>query len=363
MRSKWDAYLATLEEEHHMVEKRLCSAVKAITAEPWFERICIVQEVFNAREGVVYCGGKLSPAWAFGMCSGFIASLDKNLVMPAALPFLNAMSGFHEELRSQDLHGLIRTFVSSKASDQRDRIYALLSIATDITDGTSLVRDYTITESETIANTIRHLFGWSISDYSPHSKTDHSLIEAFFRDITIGGPCRLLEHALEIGHGHAFKIMLDKGFELGYKELWRWADGDLLFLAAKKGQEDIVRMLLDLRPPDIDPDQRRDGSFAPLRAAAKKGHTAIVKMLMSHDPTVTHVDSSYETELDVAAKNGHTSTVRVLLASGRYDAASHKALHWAAEHGLRSTGIPRLWRRLCLMLQRKQTLSVIMSRH
>lgn len=152
------------------------------------------------------------------------------------------------ELRSRDLHGLIKTFISSKASDQRDRIYALLSIATDITDGTSLVPDYTITELETIANTIRHLFGWSISDYSPHSNTDHSPIKAFFRDITIGGPCRLLEHALDTGHGHAFKIMLNKGVEPGYKELWRWADGGLLHLAAEKGQEDVVRMLLDLRP-------------------------------------------------------------------------------------------------------------------
>lgn len=39
IKSKWDDYLMTLEEEHHMLRKRLCKALKTITAEPWFERI------------------------------------------------------------------------------------------------------------------------------------------------------------------------------------------------------------------------------------------------------------------------------------------------------------------------------------
>ena len=55
---------------------------------------------------------------------------------------------------------------------------------------------------------------------------------------------------------------------------------ELLFSAAKKGDEDVVRLLLDTGKTDLDARGTKHG-WTPLSWAARNGHLAIVKLLLA----------------------------------------------------------------------------------
>lgn len=52
----WHDFVDTLGEEHYMTKHRLHMACDALLGGSWFQRVRIVQEVANSRQGTVYCG-------------------------------------------------------------------------------------------------------------------------------------------------------------------------------------------------------------------------------------------------------------------------------------------------------------------
>ena len=86
-----------------------------------------------------------------------------------------------------------------------------------------------------------------------------------------------------------------------------------LILAAERGHEGVVKMLLERE--DIDPDQADSKrGQTPLVWAAQNGHHGVVKMLLEReDVNPDHIDTKWgRTPLAWAAKHGHEKIVKML---------------------------------------------------
>ncbi|CEJ62564.1 hypothetical protein PMG11_11061 [Penicillium brasilianum] len=92
-----------------------------------------------------------------------------------------------------------------------------------------------------------------------------------------------------------------------------------LFLAASKGSEEVVKVLLATR--QVDANSKDCFGCTPLTGAASYGHEAVVRLLLA---TAT-VDADWKdnfgfTPLNYAASWGHKAVVRLLVATGKVDA-------------------------------------------
>ena len=89
----------------------------------------------------------------------------------------------------------------------------------------------------------------------------------------------------------------------------------LLFSAAEKGHEDVVRLLLDIGKTDLDAID--GGHRTPLFWAARNGHETIVKLLLATGKVnVNAKDSDSWTALSGATEGGHKDIVKLLLKAG-----------------------------------------------
>ncbi|PON29848.1 hypothetical protein TGAM01_v201214 [Trichoderma gamsii] len=113
-----------------------------------------------------------------------------------------------------------------------------------------------------------------------------------------------LSHAIRRGHAEIVKILLEGGANL---------DRMSLFIAAKHGQEVVVKALLER---GVDPNRQDCFNRSSLSYAAQKGYTAVVKILLEGGASPTHHDRFDRSSLSYAAGKGHTEVVKILLDAG-----------------------------------------------
>lgn len=90
---------------------------------------------------------------------------------------------------------------------------------------------------------------------------------------------------------------------------------ELLLSAAKKGHEDVVRLLLDTGKTDLD--ARDNDGQTPLLWAARNGHVTIVKLLLATEKVDVNAKGKNSwTPLSWATEGGHKDVVEVLLKAG-----------------------------------------------
>ena len=97
-----------------------------------------------------------------------------------------------------------------------------------------------------------------------------------------------------------------------------------LYYAAEGGNELLVEALLERGAPVDAPgvDSAGDLSFqavnfnSPLQAAAEKGENEIVRLLLQHKPWVDHRCCDSPSALGIAAEAGHIEIVKMLLEAG-----------------------------------------------
>lgn len=136
--------------------------LQALLKRPWFERVWILQEVYNARSAVVCCGVLSVSANIFALSPSL---LDQPLSQHVR-SVLEMMPG-SAELNSRprrtqsDLIDLLSEFRACKATDQRDMIFALLGMSSEPSDQGPLRPDYTKPLLEVVGNTIDYWFRWT----------------------------------------------------------------------------------------------------------------------------------------------------------------------------------------------------------
>ncbi|KAH8746056.1 heterokaryon incompatibility protein-domain-containing protein [Hyaloscypha sp. PMI_1271] len=127
---------------------RLRKGMEFMLGRPWFRRIWILPEIANARVAIILCGKKSISARIFAQFPSLIGLQPQ----PYCQAVLDIMPGFSRKeswwSQKRNLHTLLVKFRKSEVSDDRDIIYALLSLSSDAFRGDILVPDYSKTSQQ-----------------------------------------------------------------------------------------------------------------------------------------------------------------------------------------------------------------------
>ncbi|KAH7018067.1 heterokaryon incompatibility protein-domain-containing protein, partial [Microdochium trichocladiopsis] len=125
----------------------------------YFERIWIIQEVSNARAGLVHCGDYAVSCSAFTLAPSLLDVQVKQhcLHILEAMPTIQRHeSSWLSAGQDMSLFHLLSKFRGSQATLQRDRIYALLGLCEREGDRTLLV-DYTLSDVDVVRHAAAYI--------------------------------------------------------------------------------------------------------------------------------------------------------------------------------------------------------------
>jgi ankyrin repeat protein len=278
-------------------DARWRKGMELILMRPWFQRIWILQEIAHARVATVICGNKSVSARTFAQVPSIIGLKPG----PHCQAILDIMPGLSREeswwRQTQNLYTLLVKFRESKATDERDIIYALLGISSDAFWSDILFPDYGKSLQQVIRDTTSFLLG--------HANQDNSLYK--FLDWTLP----------------EFLQSLDS------------LSSAVLGSASENGQEVIAKLLL--ATDGVDVDLKNNDGWTPLQLATRNGHEAVVKLLLEKGAELESKDNYGQTPLSYATKNGHEAVVKLLLEKGTEleskDNGGRTPLSWAVVNG------------------------------
>ncbi|KAF1949567.1 HET-domain-containing protein [Byssothecium circinans] len=133
------------------------TGLRQLLRRQWFTRVWILQEVANARKATVCCGTRSIPADIFACAPSVIREEPE----PHCQPILEMMPGPSRSGswwgQKRDLCTLLRRFPASKATDERDKIYALLGMSSEPLDTQSIDIDYQKPTHQVIHRAVTYL--------------------------------------------------------------------------------------------------------------------------------------------------------------------------------------------------------------
>jgi len=137
---------------------KLLNGLNIFMSNPWFTRVWILQEVANAKRAIVECNLGKIPAKLFALLPHIIGSpvseqcqavLD---IMPGPLKTTKWWS------QDRNLCTLLCKFKGSEAADPRDRVYALLGMASDVAMN-AIEADYAKEEQVIVQELCVYIYG------------------------------------------------------------------------------------------------------------------------------------------------------------------------------------------------------------
>ncbi|KUI61032.1 Heterokaryon incompatibility protein 6, OR allele [Cytospora mali] len=317
--------------------------ITRIMARPWFRRVWVLQEVATARAATIMCSHKSMSTQLFAM----IPVIFDFFIPSHCQAVLDIMPGHSNRLswwgEKQDLHTLLVKFAASEASDERDKVFALLGISSDAYNSNQLLPDYRKDSRHVIQETWSFLLFHEVLDTSLYRFPVLDMIE-FLRvldrlpewtlDWSLNRGCDevvmrlfgiwdnnvshtwanerplLCSFAERGGHENLFQhIVSHKNVDVNVVD----GLGDTpLHKAIRAGQHNKVEMLLDRIGVSVNSKDR--GKFTPLSRAVHLGQEALVNLLLAHPRIdVLHGDGK-QMPIALARLIGNKNILMALLA-------------------------------------------------
>ena len=291
---------------------------------PWFDRIWVIQEIANARTTMIVCGNKSVSAKTFAL----VPSIVGEHLEPHCQAVLDIMPGLSRAEswwnNSRDLHTLLVKFGASQATDERDKVYALLGISSDAADNDIFQIDYSKSPAHVLRDTISFLVFreildhtiyrfpyWGISDIA--KKLGRLKIEFF--DWAINQGQTLMLQRLRLGSDTK---SMDHAEHMQFQQSMVTSGQELLRKAAAEGNEEVIRTVLAQTYIDINSKDTLGRS--PLHLAAENSQTAVIMQLLAHENIETNCrDGKGQTPLFLAVARGHEAVVSLFLAREEID--------------------------------------------
>lgn len=334
-----------------------------ILEQSWFRRVWIIQEVANAREGLVYCGAVSVSAKAFVLGAKLlnIPRGNDGWLRRRSVRVLDLMSGSSREIHNQDLYSLLLEYRYAEATDERDKVYALLGVCTD-TQIHNFKIDYGKPIRDVILDTISYICSYDTKAFEtiPYSSADeffgdlksldNTMLLQFLHSGDMSSALSLMQHrgkhiyiTEKILEAATSKAMLEAGVT---EQLLQHQNTEnvvfskygivrtLLWSAIVNGHETVVKLLVER---GFHLYARDEKGSTPLLVAARYGDTAIARLLLEKGDDLEVRDSDGWTPLSAAAQNGHVEVVKLLLEKGaeitKKDDYGWAPLLWAARNG------------------------------
>ncbi|KAB8278166.1 heterokaryon incompatibility protein-domain-containing protein [Aspergillus minisclerotigenes] len=154
----WSSVQPRLKDKYPDLRTQQRQGLEELLSRPWFRRVWILQEVANARAGLVCCGQKSVSAHIFPLAP-LLIDIIPNAQSQAVLDIMPgpSRSGTWWNM-SRDLYTLLQKFSASEARLPRDRVFALLGLSSDARDTDMLRPDYEKSEYDVIHDVVFFLF-------------------------------------------------------------------------------------------------------------------------------------------------------------------------------------------------------------
>jgi ankyrin repeat protein len=296
---------------------------------PWFSRVWILQEIANAKKASVWCGTKSVRARTFALAPLLIGVKPERHCQAVLDIMPGRLRGQTWWSESRDLYNLLLKFSESEASDQRDKVYALLGISSDAFDTDSLRPDYTKDLQEVIRDTCLFLFGPSGVSYNTMSKLSEDLTSRnsiSFLKLVERSDRRAVEHFLmrrgleiplsedmikgAVGNEENGRDIMSVLFEKRGSEV-KVTEGVIKAAAANtKSGRAVISLLVHLCESNFEVTKKIANM---LYTASAGGHEAVVKQLLDIGAKVNAQDAYYGNALQAASAGGHEAVVKLLL--------------------------------------------------
>jgi hypothetical protein len=142
-------------QDHHDIDisQEAANAVSLLCHRDYWFRAWIRQEIILARSIALYCGDRMTQWESFAyVCTELMA---KSLTTSPVLQLITQQSA-HDTQKFQPLEKLLRRYGHSQASDRRDRVYALLALASDRGNAQGLAADYSLSMADLFDKVMQH---------------------------------------------------------------------------------------------------------------------------------------------------------------------------------------------------------------
>lgn len=338
-RDVWSTIQPKLLEMHSDLEFRQRTGLESLLERRWFRGVWILQEVANAAQAVVACGGKSVSARMFPIVT-YLLGIKPEAHCQSVLDIMPGSSrGQSWWSQKRDLHTLLVKFGESEATDPRDHIRALLGISSDAQDGALLQAE---AEGDVVKDTIAFLLHipelreiktspghWTIPRFfeNIHSLSSAALVWAQYTNSILVAPILLARDDIDVNFKDKDgQTVLSRAIH-GNQE-WiislllvrddldvNWKDGigeTVLHTAVAEGRKERVALLLGR--DDIDVNLQDGSDETALHTATDKGRTEIAKLLLTRaDINVNLKNEKGETALNKAVGERKTDMVKLLL--------------------------------------------------
>jgi ankyrin repeat protein len=199
---------------------------------------------------------------------------------------------------------MLDKFRNNKATDPRDKIYALLGVSSNTCNTELLTADYGKNPEDTVFDTTSFLLNLNELD-PPICRFFDWTLRDFFTNLDVFAN-KVLKRAKDTGHQAVVKFLLETGkADMNSKD---YNSPTLLSWAAKNGYEAVVKLLLEKSAQIESTD--KDLGRTPLLWAVKNGHEAVVKLLLERGAQIESADFG-RTLLLWAAENGYKAVVKL----------------------------------------------------
>ena len=275
---RWQGIMSSLHPSNNMENTPTTTqkqGLEDLLTRPWFDRMWIIQEVANARAAWVVCGAKSVLARTFALFP-YLLGIAPSRNCQAILDVMPGPTRNHSWwTKSHDLNTLLRKFKGSKASDPRDKLYALLGISSDQFIEGFPVPDYEKSEREVLLDTVTFL----LTVVGEGSLTTlHILldIEDSHTGLVNGERWTPLLLTVENSHDEVLKLLVESdAFDIAAQKKRGQTP---LLLASVEGKQEMVEPTLDTGVADTE--LRDIIGWTSLWAAAIGGHEAAFEILL-----------------------------------------------------------------------------------
>ncbi|KAM0313627.1 hypothetical protein ACHAO8_005284 [Botrytis cinerea] len=280
--TEWKDKASGWVDENNEHLSNLREQMRLILDRPWFRRIWILQEVANARRSTtVHCGNKSISATIFSQFPALVA-LNPPVHVQSVLDIMPGISRNESWwAQGQKLQTLILKFRESEATDDRDKIYALLGMSSDTYRSNILNSKY----DKSSQQVIREAVSFILSENHSQLVDDVSLYQFIDWSLT-----KFLDNIEDL-------------------------EGAMLMDAFEGADEEFLKLLIET---DVCRISSRDFfDRTPVHWAVQREQPAILKMLLDTPLcSFEKVDSVGQTPLSLAIQAGNAEIIQLLILKG-----------------------------------------------
>ena len=306
-RDMWSDLYSSLSSKYPNLKQLQVEGFRQLLGRPYFKRAWILQEVANARAARITCGTRSVSTRFFSVVALLLeVNLDAHCqAVVDIMPGMTRQSSWWAQQR--DLRTLLSKFRDCEATDERDKVYALLGMSSDTSDTDALRADYS--EENTVQAVIYEVASFLLSLEGlnvPRDFLSYPSLTAFLHHLSSLNRV-VMDWALAHDEEKVMKrLILHKDTHLNAPN----ARGEtLLCEAVTKNKESMAKIFL--QQPDINIYLQDVVGGTPLAIATKNHSVGMVGLLLLKeevDVNLRNEQDNNDTPLHVAVNHGGDAT-------------------------------------------------------